>query len=116
MQGRTMRTVVSIILLLGILHVAVGFMCYSRGVGSDYTGVTFCPSTSCFSVGGSFLDMAEVKKGCADKTYPDGCPAIDLGVFSQHTCFCNSFLCNPSSMPSIFMPLLILPYLLLRFL
>ncbi|KAK8738173.1 hypothetical protein OTU49_004083 [Cherax quadricarinatus] len=113
----TMKAVLSVIFLLGVLHGAVGFLCYSRGIGSDYTGVTFCPSGSCYSVGGSFFGATDSKKGCADKKYPFGCQEVGLpGFIAEHTCFCNSFLCNSSSMPPVFIPLLLLPYLLQKLL
>nr|XP_045593909.1 uncharacterized protein LOC123755380 [Procambarus clarkii] len=112
-----MRATVVTILLLGVLHGAVGFLCYSRDFGDDNTGLVFCPSGSCFSVGGSFLGKSDSKKGCSEKAYPFGCQGVGLpGFLSEHTCFCNSILCNSSTMPSVLVPLLILPYLLQKLL
>ncbi|XP_042215963.1 uncharacterized protein LOC121862086 isoform X2 [Homarus americanus] len=109
---RTMKTVGSVILLLGLLQGAVAFLCYDTD-----SWVTFCPSGSCFSVGGNILGLGDTKKGCAEKSYPLGCQSLGLpGIASEHTCFCNSFLCNSSSMPSILMPLLLLPYLIQKLL
>ncbi|KAK8397455.1 hypothetical protein O3P69_004897 [Scylla paramamosain] len=92
-----------LLLLLLLLQSASGFMCYTRGVGSDYMGVTFCPTGSCFSVGGSIVGSKDSHKGCSKDVKGDGCMAASLpGLISGHTCFCNSFLCNiapPRSVP-----------------
>ncbi|XP_045128050.1 uncharacterized protein LOC123514295 [Portunus trituberculatus] len=86
------------LLLLLALHSACGFLCFSRGVGSDYMGVTYCPSGSCFSVGASVVGSKESHKGCSEDVKGDGCIAASLpGLASAHTCFCNGFLCNSAT-------------------
>ncbi|XP_071520078.1 uncharacterized protein [Panulirus ornatus] len=107
------RTVTCVIMLLGILHGVDGWFCYTHEIGSDSTSYQFCPTTSCFSMGASVLGLGDSKRGCADKKYPTICQAMTFkGIVGEHVCFCNSILCNASSMPSVFMPLLLFPYLL----
>ncbi|KAG7167086.1 hypothetical protein Hamer_G005419 [Homarus americanus] len=61
------------------------------------------------------VGIGDGQKGCADKVYPAICQNGNFeGLVSEHVCFCNSFLCNSSSLPSIFLPLLVLSYLLLK--
>ncbi|XP_042225711.1 uncharacterized protein LOC121868815 isoform X2 [Homarus americanus] len=110
-----MKTITMVILLLGVLNGASAWVCYQHDVGSGSTTWQFCPSGSCFSVGASIIGIGDGQKGCADKVYPAICQNGNFeGLVSEHVCFCNSFLCNSSSLPSIFLPLLVLSYLLLK--
>ncbi|XP_063848008.1 uncharacterized protein LOC135093063 [Scylla paramamosain] len=92
-----------LLLLLLLLQSASGFLCYTRAMGSDYTGFTFCPVGSCFSMGGSIVGKKDSRKGCSKDVKGDECMGASLpGLISGHICFCNGFLCNiapPRSVP-----------------
>ncbi|MPC56199.1 hypothetical protein E2C01_050151 [Portunus trituberculatus] len=64
------------------------------------------------------VGMGNSKRGCADKTYEEGCMKAKAIIASGEVCFCNSFLCNYSSAgtKSLYLPLLILPYVIHKFL
>nr|XP_045614988.1 uncharacterized protein LOC123768466 [Procambarus clarkii] len=103
------------IMLLWTLNGATAWFCYTHNVGAKSWSVAFCPSVSCYSVGAKVLGIGDSQKGCADQVYPSICQSASFqGLAGEHACFCNTFLCNTSSMPSIFMPLLIVPWLLQR--
>ncbi|XP_068201080.1 uncharacterized protein [Palaemon carinicauda] len=107
-------TATCLVLLVAFVHFSDAFLCYQQEIGGSRS-VVFC-TNSCFSMGGSLGDNVGVKKGCADKSYGDACQAAGIpGLFSEHACFCNSFLCNSSSVPYVFAPLLLFSFLLQAF-
>ncbi|KAK4300457.1 hypothetical protein Pmani_027342 [Petrolisthes manimaculis] len=110
-------TLLTLLSLATVLHGAYAFMCYTQTTNSDSRGVTFCAKGSCYSIGAGAFGAQATEKGCYESAKPDGCVSLDVLIASQHTCFCNSFLCNASSMPSSpFLLLLLLPCLLVNLL
>nr|XP_053649457.1 uncharacterized protein LOC128700330 [Cherax quadricarinatus] len=111
-----MKPIATILLLMWTFNVAAAFLCYSHDPENDKSSVVFCQN-SCYSVGVKLFALERLKKGCADKTYEYGCKTGDfLGLAGGHMCFCNTILCNTSSVSFVVMPLLIISLLLLRLL
>ncbi|XP_045124467.1 uncharacterized protein LOC123512255 isoform X1 [Portunus trituberculatus] len=113
------RSAICLLLMVTTVQGVWGLFCYSHIPDKEgSSGWVFCPSTSCYTVGMSILGMGNSKRGCADKTYEEGCMKAKAIIASGEVCFCNSFLCNYSSAgtKSLYLPLLILPYVIHKFL